>query len=398
MLGVGNVGESLGSYAEGDTFMTTDGGISWKMAMKGTYMWEYGDQGSIIVLVARDKPTKSVWYTLNEGKDWQEFAFAEREMTIERITTVPSDNSKNFLLWASQGGDLATINIDFSGLYDNVCLLDKTRLESSESDYYLWHPTHPLKKEEPDCLFGHVAEYYRKKPERSCWNGPLIDKLHDISRNCSCTREDFECAYNYERQSDGTCRLVEGLSPPDAMAVCKNDPDAFEYWDVTPYRKIPISTCSGGREMEHTGSSHPCPGKEDEFTRKRGISGTGLFFAIVLPFAAAAGIGYYVYRNWEKPFGAIRLGDTASALGGGVSFTESPWVQWPVAAVSGLVAVIVATPLLIGSLVRSVRGLFGGYAGRRYTSRSSFARGRGEYASVDDGADELLGEDSDEDV
>jgi len=180
------------------------------------------------------------------------------------------------------------------------------------------------------------------------------------------------------------------------MAVCKLDENAFEYWDVTPYRKIPISTCSGGREMEHTGQSHPCPGKEDEYTKKRGISGIGLFFAIVLPFAAAGGIGYYAYKNWEKPFGAIRLGDSSGA--GGASFTEGPWVQYPVAALSGLVAVVVATPLLVGSLVRSVRGLFGGYGGRRYTSRQSFARGRGDYASVDDGADELLGEDSDEDV
>ena len=395
MLGVGNVGESLGTYSEGDTFITTDGGIKWKMAMKGTYMWEYGDQGSVIVLVPRDKPTKSVWYSLNEGGEWKEFVFAEREMDVQRITTVPSDNSKNFLLWAMSGGDLTTVNLDFSGLYDKTCLLDKARLDSSESDYYLWHPTHPLKKEEPDCLFGHVAQYYRKKPERECWNGPLIDKLHDIERNCSCTRADFECAYNYERQTDGTCRLVEGLAPPDPMAVCRNDQNAFEYWDVTGYRKIPISTCQGGREMEHTGSSHPCPGKEDEFDRKRGISGVGLFFAIVLPFAAAAGIGYYVYQNWEKPFGAIRLGDTS---GGGASFMEGPWVQWPVAAVSGLVAVAVAAPLLIGSLVRSLRGMFGGYGGRTYTSRQSFARGRGEYASVDNDADELLGEDSDEEV
>ena len=77
---------------------------------------------------------------------------------------------------------------------------------------------------------------------------------------------------------------------------------------------------------------------------------------------------------------------------------EGPWVQWPVAAVSGLVAVAVAAPLLIGSLVRSLRGMFGGYGGRTYTSRQSFARGRGEYASVDNDADELLGEDSDEEV
>jgi photosystem II stability/assembly factor-like uncharacterized protein len=394
MLGVGNVGDHLGAYNEGDTFITTDGGITWKVAMKGTYMWEYGDQGSIIVLVEKDAPTKTIFYSLDEGKEWKSFQFSDSKMLVERITTVPSDNSRNFLLWGQADRKLTTVNLDFTGLYDRQCVLDKENLDSDDSDYYLWHPRHPLKKEEPDCLFGHVALYYRKKADRLCYNGPLIDKLHEIERNCSCTREDFECAYNYERQSDGTCKLVEGLSPPDPMAVCKNDKNAFEYWDVTPYRKIPISTCQGGKEMEHTGSRHPCPGKEDEFAKKRGISGIGRFFDIVVPFAAAAGIGYWVYKNWGGKFGAIRLGDTPTSS----SFTEGPWVQWPIAAVSGLVAVVSALPLLAGSLWRSARGMFGGYGGRRYTSRSSFARGRGDYAAVDNDADELLGDDSDEEV
>jgi photosystem II stability/assembly factor-like uncharacterized protein len=395
MLGVGNVGESLGLYNEGDTFITTDGGLTWKVAIKGTYMWEYGDQGSIIVLVEKNTPTKTVVYSLDEGKEWKSFQFSDSKMLVERITTVPSDNSRNFLLWGSAERKLTTVNLDFTGLYKEQCHLDKDNLDSEESDYYLWHPTHPLKQEEPDCLFGHVALYYRKKADRVCFNGPLIDKLHDIERNCSCTREDFECAYNYERQADGTCLLVEGLDPPDPMAVCRNDKNAFEYWDVTPYRKIPISTCNGGKEMEHTGSRHPCPGKEEEFAKKRGISGVGLFFAIVVPFGVAAGIGYWVYQNWGGKFGAIRLGDTG--VGGG-SFTEGPWVQWPVAAVSGLIAVLAALPLLLGSLFRSARGVFGGYGGRTYTSRQSFARGRGVYAAVDHDADELLGDDSDEEV
>jgi hypothetical protein len=145
--------------------------------------------------------------------------------------------------------------------------------------------------------------------------------------------------------------------------------------------------------MEHIGSSHPCPGKEDEFQEKKGISGIGLFFSIILPFAAAAGIGWWFWRNWDGKFGAIRLGDSTNG-----TFSERPWVAWPVAALSGLVAVLATVPLLVGSLWRSARSLFGGYGGRTYTSRSSFARGRGDYAVVDNDEGELLGEDSDEEV
>jgi hypothetical protein len=197
--------------------------------------------------------------------------------------------------------------------------------------------------------------------------------------------------YNYERLVGGKCEKIEGLDLPDPKAVC--DQGATEWWEITGYRKIPISTCTGGQEFDHTKSVHPCPGFEDEFERKHGLSGFALFFAVVLPFMAAAGIGYYVWRNWDGKFGRIRLGDSAGGFN-----SENPWISWPVAVLSGLVAVVAAVPLLIGSLWRMASSRFGGYGGRTYTSRSSFARGRGDYAVVDPDEGELLGEDSDEDV
>lgn len=191
----------------------------------------------------------------------------------------------------------------------------------------------------------------------------------------------------------GECKKIEGLTLPDPKEACQKG--AKEYWEITGYRKIPISTCTGGKDLEHTSAVHPCDGHEAEFERKHGgPRGFALFLAIVLPFAAAGGIGYYVWRHWDGKFGRIRLGDAGSS---GFD-ADSPWIRWPVAAVAGLVAVVAAIPLLVGSLWRMVSGRFGGYGGRTYTSRSSFARGRGDYAVVDPDEGELLGEDSDEDV
>jgi len=189
----------------------------------------------------------------------------------------------------------------------------------------------------------------------------------------------------------GECRQIEGLKLPDAKAVCEKG--AKEYWDTTGYRKIPISTCKGGQEFDHTSRPHPCPGHEEEFERKHGVSGFAIFLAVVLPFMAAGGIGYYVWRHWDGKFGRIRLGENSGRFS-----SDSPWISWPVAAISGLVAVVAAVPLLIGSVWRMVSNRFGSYGGRTYTSRSSFARGRGDYAVVDPDEGELLGEDSDEDV
>lgn len=185
VMGYGNVGEYL-SEENTETFMSNDGGVNWFSVMPGHFMWEYGDQGSVVVIVEKGKSTRDCYYTLNEGKTWEKYTFSDRDVEIIAISTVPSDNSRNFVLW---GSDFA-VNLDFSGLTSTKCNLDDIHPESEESDYYLWTPQHP--NQETDCLFGHVAKYHRKKIDRTCYNGAMIEKLHEIERNCPCTRRDFE--------------------------------------------------------------------------------------------------------------------------------------------------------------------------------------------------------------
>lgn len=190
MLGVGNVGPELTPYKDGDTFVTRDGGISWHEAFKGRYMWEYGDQGSLIVLVKEDEAVNNVQYSRDEGSTWQSYEFSDKKITINDITTVPSDTSRNFLLWGRDGSDPVTVNLDFTGLTDKQCNLNEVDADAADSDYTLWKPKHPLSDD--DCLFGHVALYHRKKVDSNCFNGAEIRHLHNIERNCSCIRQDFE--------------------------------------------------------------------------------------------------------------------------------------------------------------------------------------------------------------
>ena len=191
MMGVGNVGGYLESKEEADTFITRDGGITWDLVKKGDYMWEFGDQGSIIVIVQENVATKQIFYSLDEGTKWEAYEFSDSDMNIEAITTLPSDNSRNFLLWgrySDSAKEIVTVNLDFSGLTDRMCHLDENNPE--EGDYYLWEPKHPL--QDSNCLFGHIAQYHRKKPEADCYNGRRLDHLHNIAKNCTCDRRDFE--------------------------------------------------------------------------------------------------------------------------------------------------------------------------------------------------------------
>ena len=156
-------------------------------------MWEFGDQGSIIVIVEAKKATDVVYYTLDEGKEWKKYKFTESQMEIGSITTVPSDTSRNFLLWGrdvNSNGEIATVNLDFTGLRDRQCELNDKDPEESP-DYELWEPKHPQSKN--NCLFGHIARYHRKKVDAQCFNGRRYESLHDITdEHCPCTRQDFE--------------------------------------------------------------------------------------------------------------------------------------------------------------------------------------------------------------
>jgi hypothetical protein len=230
--------------------------------------------------------------------------------------------------------------------------------------------------------------------------------------------------YNYELDNHGACHLVDGLPPLSEKEWCSAHPDAVDWYEPTGYRRVPLSTCVGGQELDKASTVHPCPGKEDEFERKHsGISGIGLFFAVTIPFAFAALAGWWVWRNWSGKFGQIRLGENGAgsvSLGHGAFDAEAPWIRYPIIAVSAVVAVVVAIPSMVGALWRTGRSaaerwgiaapgrgafsrLGGGGAGssgrtQRFTTRDSFARGRGEFAGLDEDEGELLGDESDEEV
>ncbi|KAK5361738.1 vacuolar protein sorting/targeting protein PEP1 [Exophiala xenobiotica] len=416
MMAVGNVGNHLlrKDDESTDTFITRDAGITWSSVKKGSYMWEYGDQGSIIVIVKESQPTKSLFYTLDEGRTWKEFEFSPSvEMQIDAITTVPSDNSLNFLLWGREVGNNAkrgifTVAVDFSGLKERQrpCELDEQTPQNE--DYMLWEPKHPM--QDSNCLFGHVAQYHRKRTEAQCYNGKMITHIHSIAQNCTCTRQDFECDYNFQPKADGTCALVPGYDPPNHAENCRKNPDQVEFWYPTGYRRIPLTTCQGGQELDKV-ESQACPGHEQEYEKKHGISGAALFFAITVPLAAAAGVGYWVYTRWQAGFagfGQIRLGESMAGATGGSG--ESPLISIPVAVVSAIVAVVKATPLLIMSIWRNAKGYMplgsgGGGGGGRfgigrdagagygapYRSRDAFARRGQDYSQVVED-DELLGD------
>jgi hypothetical protein len=70
MMGVGNYGANLLEYDECDTFLSTDYGLTWKMVREGAHKYEFGDMGTLLVLIDDEKETDHVWWSKNRGNSW----------------------------------------------------------------------------------------------------------------------------------------------------------------------------------------------------------------------------------------------------------------------------------------------------------------------------------------
>lgn len=312
LFGQGNVGTMLSPLGNEDTglYFSRDAGINWKHIQKGHWMWEFGDQGSLLLIANTDKPVKDVKYSLNMGDSWNDYRFSEDEFQVLDIATVPSDTSLKFMMIVKDtNGNHKIVNLDFTNVYPRQCDLEiRADGTISDGDYEYFIPKHPLLK--GTCLFGHTTKLLRRKPQSNCFVGAAPLELgFKVEENCPCTREDYECDFNYELAIDGTCKLVQGLEGNKGDEVCQLQ-DADLWYEATGYRKLTSSTCQGGLILDKW-TSHTCPGKSVPSE----ISGWGMFFIIFVPLLAFAGSLVFVYekgirRNggFER-FGQIRLDD-----------------------------------------------------------------------------------------
>ena len=64
IIGVGNIGPSLRTYTECDTFLSSDSGVTWKEVRKGSHKFEIVNFGSTLVLVPDgDRPISYILYS-----------------------------------------------------------------------------------------------------------------------------------------------------------------------------------------------------------------------------------------------------------------------------------------------------------------------------------------------
>ncbi|KAA1470082.1 Oligoxyloglucan reducing end-specific cellobiohydrolase [Dentipellis sp. KUC8613] len=236
VMGVGSVGAALLPYEESDTFLSTDAGLTWTMVRPGAHKYEFGDQGSVMVVVDDEEPTDTVYYSTDLGKTWKSHKIGIT-MRARALMTVQDSTSQKFLLLGQLGrreatdeGHFLTVFLDFAPVRSRQC---------SESDFEKWYARTAKGKE---CLMGHKQWYKRRKPDADCYVGNKFDDPVGHEENCACDHEDYECDYNFVRRGD---ECVPVGPEPIPAGVCTGDPNQM-YKGSSGYRKIPGNTCEGG--------------------------------------------------------------------------------------------------------------------------------------------------------
>ncbi|EGN96883.1 hypothetical protein SERLA73DRAFT_170248 [Serpula lacrymans var. lacrymans S7.3] len=349
VMAVGNVGEVLAPYTDSDTFLSRDGGFTWEEVHKDAHLWEFGDSGSIIVIVNDEEPTDHVLFTIDEGITWRQYQFSQEKIRIRSIVTVPEDTSRKFTLLGQSPRSPSSsivIHIDFTSLTHKQCTLNIE--DPGHDDFELWSPS---EERNEACLFGRQTLYHRRVRNTNCAVGHQPKAEEKIVRYCACTQEDFECEFNYVRNTAGECVLASGMQPLADDDTCRGDDD---YWyERTAYRKIFYSSCEGGQRLDR-GTRHLCPGV-------KGHSAWFWFFVLIFPFGITALIAFWWYRNSGRARGTIRLpGDyqamyrSASGSGALSTLASVPWFLLGLAGIAWEYVASTAESMSLG--FRSRRG------------------------------------------
>ncbi|KAE8260254.1 hypothetical protein A4X13_0g482 [Tilletia indica] len=308
ILAVGNVGTKLDSWQHSDTFLSRDGGFIWEEVRKGAYMWEFGDQGNIIIMASDSTPTRKVVYTLDQGKNWLEYDFGE-DLVITGIATVPEDTHRKFMLFGLppkfNSHRTIGIHLDFTHTEPRRCNLDLAHPEND--DFELFSPSENRKE---DCLFGQQTYYIRRKRQAKCYVGQALPNPHEIRKKCPCTDVDFECEYNFARNSSGHCVQLPGttLLPDDPYSQCL-DPKQDQWFERTSVRKIPLSACEGGQRPDR-GKAHDCPNR---FRLGHGIFWWGSILLAAFLLAGLVSFWWSQKAGSRGAGGSIRLPGSSSS-------------------------------------------------------------------------------------
>ena len=99
----GNMGKSL--MQKNNVFVSADAGLSWHQVLRGSYYFNVGDHGGILVATKYYKtqgPSNELLYSTNEGLEWKTIKFYKEPIKVYGLLTEPGENSTTFTIFGTE--------------------------------------------------------------------------------------------------------------------------------------------------------------------------------------------------------------------------------------------------------------------------------------------------------
>lgn len=94
-MATGNLGKRLtGTESPKNLYISRDGGTKWRSVKPGSWIYEIGDHGSLIVVAKKNEPTTELEFSLDEGLMWHVVKISEKPIYVENIIIEPNSVSQ----------------------------------------------------------------------------------------------------------------------------------------------------------------------------------------------------------------------------------------------------------------------------------------------------------------
>ncbi|KAL4229272.1 Sortilin-related receptor [Mactra antiquata] len=255
IIATGNTGNRVHVDRMAGVYLSSDAGYTWHQALQGVHFYALADHGGVIVGVQAIDPTNQIVFSTDDGETWNKYNFTDKPIKVHGLLTEPGEKTTVFFLFgsATDHHSWRVVSLDTRSVFGYVC---------TDSDYKEWSlpDTQPFN----GCLLGRKLYIERRVPHTNCYNGKGYTRELTV-RNCSCTREDFECDYGYKPSYVGseTCVPDENMDV-DVHRMPRPCPAGSFYSYTRGYSKISGDSCSGGAEHRYEPAMYACRVNEIE--------------------------------------------------------------------------------------------------------------------------------------
>jgi len=239
ILAHGQIASAL-QMTDPDVFVSSDGGYTWTLALKGPHHYQIADHGGLLVAVPADSPTPNVIkFSVDAGHCWISYNFTEeKKVVFTGLLVEPRNRAMLVAVWGYTEDTRIwhTFIINFTSIIERQC---------GTNDYVEW-----LSHDHNDnngCLLGSKQTYRRVRADSWCYNG-MSYVIQKSNETCPCTKDDYDCDFGYHRVLNSEECTKEPTLPPGTFTqtidICLRGHE--EKLVPLGYHKIPGDVCVAG--------------------------------------------------------------------------------------------------------------------------------------------------------